>query len=232
MDNYPGTLDYSITLSDILVQNMPYYSEFANSICGFVFNAFPSLKYVNGISVDLIKYLGSTNVTCKNIDNKIDFATLAGYGISNEWNLPINDIPNQNGNAANYIGYYSHQNQDKIVIYGFFDENGYIKHIQGSLSDPVTLYIDDSNWVYNDVIIDPETQLPVIIERTTQFPVISGCRIDALPIRNDCSGSIVQKYFDFSQIHPEITIGDIPLAFLANGTWYWDSPGVWPRIIQ
>jgi len=229
---YTDVLDSTITISNILINDQAYYKDYADSICGFVFNAWPGLKYINGISIDLIKSLGTNYVTCLATNNKIEFDSATGYGITEVWNIPVNGEPNIYGEYANYIGYYSYNNQDKIVIYGFFDENGYLKNIRGSLSDPISLYVDSWNWIYEDVIINEQTGLPETIERVTQFPMISGCRIDALPIRNDCASGIVQKYFDFTDYHSQATLGDIPIVFLENGTWYWDAPGVVNRLIQ
>jgi len=209
---YQDVLDSSIVLNDILVTEKPYYKDFANSVCGFVMNAWPGLKYVNGIPMELIRYLGTNYTTCKATHNKIEFESVEGYGINSTWSLPKDGIPSRNLEAANYIGYYIYNGQEKIVIYGFFDENGYIKHIPGTLSEPILLYIDNWNWVYHDESTN--------LDRVTKFPVISGCRIDALPTRNDCATNVIQKYFDYTQLYPDIILGDIPIIFLENGTWY------------
>lgn len=229
---YEDVLDVSIVLSNILIPDLPFYKDFAGSVCGFVFNIWPGLKYVNNKPVELIKYLGTNNITCKSVNNKIDFKTEATYGINGTWNIPKNGIPNRYGESANYIGYFENAGQEKIVIYGFFDDDGILMDIPGSLSDPVIFYFDNLEWIYRDIVMDPDTNTPITIDRNTQFPMISGCRIDILPSRNDCIDSVIQKYFDFTSLNNETILGDIPMAFLSNGVWYWDYPGVWPRINQ
>lgn len=227
-----GVIDSKITLSDILVKDVALYKDFAGSVCGFVFNVWGGLKYINGISLELIQYLGDNFTTCKILNNKIDFASESTYGITSEWSIPKDNQPTRYDDYANYIGSFTQNGVDKIVVYGFFDDDGKLMQVKGSLSDGITFYYENENWIYTDVTIDPDTEEVITVERTTTFPMLSGCRIDALPSRNDCSDIVVQKYFDFTAINSQAILGDIPFAFLGSGIWYWDSPGVWPRIIQ
>lgn len=218
---YTDVLDSTIVFTDILVPNQPYYVDFANSVCGFIIDVFPSLKYINGISIDLIRYLGTVNITCYAPNNIIDFGSSTNYSTNGIWSIPMNNLPNRGSESANYIGYYIYNGIEKIVIYGFFDENGYIKQIPGSLSSPISLYVDNFDWIVQNTTIDPNTNLPIIINRTIQFPVLTGCKIDALPARSDCLIGVIQRYLDFTNFDPTIILGDIPIVFNGNNCWYW-----------
>lgn len=185
-----------------VVTNQPYYRDFANNVCAFVFDVFPELTHVNGKAIADLRTLGTDNITCKiDTNNLIDFKSVndfGSFGTVKDWSIPTNDLPATVGGVfANYIGFGVFGGKEKIAIYGEIDSNGYIKNIPGSLYDGISLTV--STYEPNGA---------------GRGLTLTGCRLTGNPTRPDCP--VVINEYDYRATQAGVIVGDIPIIFLGN----------------